>query len=69
MGFWIVILGAIIIGVTFSFTSGGDGSNGRGGAGNGGSKTHPLQKSDFPLTDLIAIRKSAEISSTEIDEI
>ena len=47
MGFWIEILGAIIIGVTFSFTSGGDGSNGRGGAGNGGSKTPLRRKSDF----------------------
>ncbi|MCH5335238.1 MAG: hypothetical protein J1D86_05490 [Alistipes sp.] len=44
MGFWITILGAIIIGVAFSFTSGG---NGHGGAGNGGSKTPPRRKSDF----------------------
>ena len=39
MGFWITILGAIIIGVAFSFTS--------GGAGNGGCKTPPRLKSDF----------------------
>ena len=47
MGFWITILGAIIIGVAFSFTSGGNGSNGRGNVGNGGSKTPPRRKSDF----------------------
>ena len=40
-------MGAIIIGVAFSFTSGGNGSNGRGGAGNGGYKTPPRRKSDF----------------------
>ena len=40
-------MGAIIIGVAFSFTSGGNGSNGRSGTGNGCSKTHPRRKSDF----------------------
>ena len=47
MGFWITILGAIIIGVAFSFTSGGNGSNGRSGVDNGGCKTPPRRKSDF----------------------
>ena len=47
MGFWITILGAIIIGVAFSFTSGGNGSNGRSGVGGSGSKTPPRRKSDF----------------------
>ena len=47
MGFWIAILGAIIIGVAFSFTSGGNGSNGRSGVGSSGSKTPPRRKSDF----------------------
>ena len=50
MGFWITILGAIIIGVAFSFTSGGHhsgGSNGRSGVGGSGSKTPPRRKSDF----------------------
>ena len=40
-------MGAIIIGVAFSFTSDGNGSSGRCGAGNGGSKTPPRRKSDF----------------------
>ena len=44
MGFWITILGAIIIGVAFSFTSGG---NGHSFAGKGGSKTPPRRKCDF----------------------
>ena len=39
MGFWITILGAIIIGVAFSFTSSGHHS--------GGSNTPPRRKSDF----------------------
>ena len=47
MGFWITILGAIIIGVAFSFTSGGDGSNGHSGVDGSGSKTPPRRKSDF----------------------
>ena len=37
-------MGAIIIGVAFSFRSGG---NGHIDAGNGGSKTPPRRKSDF----------------------
>ena len=50
MGFWITILGAIIIGVAFSFTSGGNHSGGNGRSGTGGkigSKNHPRRKSDF----------------------
>ena len=47
MGFWITILGAIIIGVAFSFTSGGHGSNDHNGVGDSGSKTPPRRKSDF----------------------
>ena len=46
MGFWITILGAIIIGVAFLFTSGGNRSNGHSGVG-GGSNTPPRRKSDF----------------------
>ena len=40
-------MGAIIIGVAFSFTSGGNGSNGRSGVDGSGSKTTPRRKSDF----------------------
>ncbi len=60
MGFWITILGSIIIGMAFSFTGGvrnggsNKGSGGAGGSGgrNGnsrscGSKTPPCRKSDF----------------------
>ena len=47
MGFWITILGAIIIGVAFSFTSGGNGRNGRSSVAGSGSKTPPRRKSDF----------------------
>jgi len=43
MGFWLTILGAIIIGVASSFKGGSNG-NGRGG---GGGKTPPRRKSDF----------------------
>ena len=50
MGFWITVLGAIIIGVAFSFTSGGHHSDGNGRCGAGGKigrKTPPRRKSDF----------------------
>ena len=40
-------MGAIIIGVTFSFTSGGEGSNGHSSVGGSGSNTPPRRKSDF----------------------
>ena len=40
-------MGAIIIGVAFSFTSGGNENNGRGGVGGSGSNTPPRRKSDF----------------------
>lgn len=51
MGFWIAILGAIIIGVAFSFTGGnghsGDGSNDRRCAGGESNKIPSRRKSDF----------------------
>ena len=40
-------MGAIIIGVAFSFTSGGNGNNGRSSVGGSGSKTLLRRKSDF----------------------
>ena len=40
-------MGAIIIGVAFSFTSGGNGSNGHSGVDGSGSKTPPRRKLDF----------------------
>ncbi len=44
MGFWITILGAVIIGVAFSFAGG---SRNCGRSSVGGSNTPPRRKSNF----------------------